>query len=235
MFDSGGLNIKPTGSMETMKEDMSGAAAVINAISALAQMEVEVNVIALAALAENMVSGLANHPGDILRMYNGKTVHVGNTDAEGRLVLADALAYAEKHFKPDAIIDVATLTGACVYAVGPFFNGLFTEDETMAKRVERAAQSSGDQVWRLPLTDDYKVMVKSDVADICNSGSRKYKAGATNGAVFLQHFVGEVPWVHLDIAATAFDVPDLPYVRSGATGAGTRLLIDFVRQWHQKV
>ena len=230
-FDSGGLNLKPTGYIETMKEDMAGAATVINAISVLAQMEVGVNVVAVAAMAENMVSGQANHPGDIITFYNGKTAVVGNTDAEGRLVLADALAYASKNFKPDAMIDVATLTGAVSHAVGPFFNGMLTQNEMLAEKVQAAAQSSGDAVWRLPLIDEYKVMVKSDVADLCNDGKTKYFAGPTNGACFLSNFVGETPWVHIDMASTAFDVPDVPYVRTGATGACVRLLIDFVRQW----
>ncbi len=230
-FDSGGLNLKPTGYIETMKEDMAGAATVMNAISVLAQLEVPVNVVALAAIAENMVSGGANHPGDIITFYNGKTAVVGNTDAEGRLVLADALAYASKNFKPTAMIDVATLTGAVSHAVGPFFNGLLTQDDSLALKIEEAAKTSGDSVWRLPLIDEYKVMVKADIADLCNDGKTKYYAGPTNGACFLSHFVGDTPWVHIDMAATAYDVPDLPYVRSGATGSCVRLLIDFVRQW----
>ena len=230
-FDSGGLNLKPTGYIETMKEDMAGAATVMNAISVLAHLEVPVNVVALAAVAENMVSGGANHPGDIITFYNGKTAVVGNTDAEGRLVLADALAYASKNFKPTAMIDVATLTGAVSHAVGPFFNGLLTQDDDLALKVQEAAKSSGDAVWRLPLVEEYKVMVKADIADLCNDGKTKYYAGPTNGACFLSHFVGETPWVHIDMAATAYDVPDLPYVRSGATGSCVRLLIDFVRQW----
>ncbi len=230
-FDSGGLNLKPGASMETMKEDMSGAASVINAIAALARLEVGVNVVALAAIAENMVSGMCNHPGDIVTFYNGKTAVVGNTDAEGRLVLADALAYATKHFKPDAMIDVATLTGAVSHAVGPFFSGLLTQNEMMAERVQEAAKTSGDYVWRLPFIDSYKKMVKADIADICNDGKTKYFAGPTNGACFLSHFVDTTPWAHLDIASAAFDVPDIPYYRNGATGAGTRLLIDFVLQW----
>ena len=230
-FDSGGLNIKPTGYMETMKEDMAGAAAVMNAMTVIAQLKPNVNVVGLAALAENMVSGSANHPGDILTFYNGKTAIVGNTDAEGRLVLADALSYASKHYKPIAMIDLATLTGSVAHAVGPFFSGLLTQNENLAKRVSQAAKTSGDAVWRLPLTEEYKVMVKSDVADICNDGKTKYYAGSTNGACFLSNFVGDTPWVHMDIAAASFNVPDLPYYRTGGTGAGTRLLVDFVMQW----
>ncbi|MCF7900262.1 leucyl aminopeptidase [Candidatus Babeliales bacterium] len=230
-FDSGGYNLKPTGYMETMKEDMTGAAGVINAIVALSELKPDVNVVALAPLAENMVSGNANHPGDIIRFYNGKTAMVGNTDAEGRLVLADALAYASKNFNPIAMIDIATLTGAASHAVGPFFSCVLTQNDSLATKVYEAGVTSGDATWRLPFIDEYKVMVKSDVADLCNNGKTKYYAGPTNGACFLSNFVGETPWVHLDIAPAAFDVPDTPYYRSGATGAGTRILIDFVMQW----
>lgn len=230
-FDSGGLNLKPTGYLETMKEDMNGAAAVINAIAALAELKPDVNVIAIAALAENMISGSANHPGDIIKFYNGKTGLVGNTDAEGRLVLADALSYASKHFKPTAMIDVATLTGAVAHATGPFFSGLLTQDDSLAERAEKAGISSGDFTWRLPLIDRYKKMVETDIADVCNDGKTKYFAGPTNAACFLSHFVGDTPWVHIDNAGTAFNVPDTSYYRTGATGSGTRLLIDFVLHW----
>lgn len=231
-FDSGGLNLKPTGYMETMKEDMTGAAAVINTMVAISQLKPDVNVVGLAAIAENMVSGEANHPGDIITFYNGKTALVGNTDAEGRLVLADALAYASKHFKPTAMIDVATLTGAVSHAVGPFFNGVLTQNDELAEKVKKAGESSGDATWRLPFIERYKKMVETPLADVCNDGKTAYKAGPTNGACFLSHFVGDTPWVHVDIAATAFDVPDTPYYRSKcATGSGTRLLIDFVMQW----
>lgn len=232
-FDSGGINLKPTGYLETMKEDMSGAAAVINAIVAISKFKPNVNVVAVAALAENMVSGNANHPGDIITFYNGKTAVVGNTDAEGRLVLADALAYTDKNFKPDAMIDVATLTGACSHAIGPFFSGLLTQDDKLAKTLEAVGKTSGDALWRLPLTDEYKAMVKSNIADLDNSGNRKYYAGATNGAMFLSNFVdSKTRWAHIDIAPSAFDVPATPYYKAGmATGAGTRLLIDFVLNW----
>lgn len=235
-FDSGGLNIKPTGYMETMKEDMTGSAAVINAIVAISQLKPDVNVVAVAALAENMVSGSSNHPGDIITFYNGVTAVVGNTDAEGRLVLADALAYASKHFKPTAMIDVATLTGAASHAVGPFFNCVLTPNDLLAEKVAQAGYSSGDATWRLPFIERYKKMVSSEIADICNDGKTKYYAGPTNGACFLSNFVGDTPWVHVDIAPTAFDVPDTPYYRPGsATGSGTRLLIDFVMQFKNKM
>lgn len=231
-FDSGGLNIKPTGYMEDMKDDMSGAAAVINTICAIAQLEAPVNVIAVAPLAENMVSSKCNHPGDILRFYNGKTALVGNTDAEGRLVLADGLAYAEKNYTPDVIIDLATLTGAAAHAVGPFFSCLLTQDDKLAKQLEKVAVTSGDALWRLPFIELYKKMVETSFADMCNDGKTKYKAGPTNGACFLSHFVEKTPWAHIDIAPTAFDVPDTPYYQNGGgTGAGVRLLIDFIMNY----
>lgn len=232
MFDSGGLSIKPANSMETMKDDMSGAAAVISALGLLAELQPAINIVGLAPLAENLPSGTATKPGDIVTFYNGKTAEVKNTDAEGRLVLADALSYAIKHYQLDAIIDLATLTGACAYSLGPFFSGLFSEHEELTARVTAAAEKSGDAVWRLPLTDDYKVAVKAKVADLCNIGAKQYQAGATTAACFLQHFVGEVPWVHLDIAGTAFSVPDVPYYRpESATGVGVRLLVELAMAW----
>lgn len=231
-FDSGGLSLKPAASMETMKEDMSGAAAVIGAMHALAQLKPDVNIIAITPLSENLPSGKATKPGDILRFYNGKTAEVKNTDAEGRLVLADALSYTVKHYKPDAIIDLATLTGACAYALGPFFSGMMSQHQEFADKVAQAGKISGDRVWPLPFDNDYKAAIKSDVADICNIGSSKYKAGAITAGFFLQNFVGDTPWVHLDIAGTAFDVPDISYYSTGATGVGVRLLVELAMKWH---
>jgi Leucyl aminopeptidase len=230
-FDSGGLSIKPALNMETMKDDMSGAAAVITTMEVLAHLKPDVNVVALAPLAENLPSGKATMPGDIVTFYNGKTAEVRNTDAEGRLVLADALSYAVKHYKPDAIIDIATLTGACAYALGPFFTGLMSQHDTLVKDIEISAQRSGDRVWRLPLHDDYQIAIRSDISDMCNIGAPKYMAGAITAAHFLKHFVGQTPWAHLDIAGTAFNVPDLPYYKQGATGVGVRLLVDLAMHW----
>ncbi|HTM05784.1 MAG TPA: leucyl aminopeptidase [Patescibacteria group bacterium] len=230
-FDSGGLSLKPAASMESMKDDMSGAAAVINTMEVIAQLKPNINVIALAPLSENLPSGKATKPGDILKFYNGKTAEIKNTDAEGRLILADALSYAVKHYKPDAIIDIATLTGACAYALGPYFTGLMSEHDDLVAKIEAASKKVGDPVWRLPMTGDYKKAIKSEVADICNIGDGRIKAGAITAAHFLQHFVGDTPWAHLDIAGTAFDVPNIPYFRSGATGAGVRLLIGVVMNW----
>lgn len=230
-FDSGGLSLKPAQYMETMKEDMSGAAAVLEAIDALAQLNPSVNIVVAMPISENLPSGKATKPGDIIRFYNGKTAEVRNTDAEGRLILADALSYVEKHYKPDAMIDVATLTGACAYAFGPFFTGMMSQHPDLEKKVQEAANRTGDRVWSLPFHDDYKPAIKSKVADICNIGNPAYRAGAITAGFFLQHFVETTPWVHLDIAGTAFDVPDISYYRAGATGAAVRLLIDVARNW----
>lgn len=230
-FDSGGLSLKPAQSMETMKEDMSGAAAVISAMEAIAQLKPDINIIAVAPLAENLPSGKATKPGDIVTFYNGKTAEVKNTDAEGRLILADALSYTVKHYKPDVMIDFATLTGACSYALGPFFSGMMSMHDDLVQKVQEASDRSGDRVWRLPLHDDYEPAIKSDVADLQNIGSQKYLAGAITAAHFLKHFVGDTPWVHLDIAGTAFNVPDMPYYRTGATGVGVRLMVDFAMNY----
>lgn len=231
-FDSGGLSIKPANHMETMKEDMSGAAAVIATMEALGQLKPAVNVIGIAPICENLPSGTAIKPGDIVRFYNGKTAEIKNTDAEGRLILADALSYAVKHYKPDAIIDVATLTGSCAHALGPFYCGLMSNHDDLVEKVNEASEVTGDRVWRLPLSDDYKPSIKSVVADICNIGSPKYLAGAITAALFLQNFVDDVPWVHLDIAGVAFDVPDIPYYRPhSATGFGVKLLTAVAMNW----
>ncbi len=232
-FDSGGLSLKPPQHMETMKEDMSGAAAVICAMKALAQLKPKVNIVAITALAENLPSGTATKPGDVVRFYNGKTAEIKNTDAEGRLVLADALAYAVKHYKLDMMIDLATLTGACAYALGAFYSGMMSMHDDAVAHVEDAAKSSGDRVWRLPLHDDYEAAIKTPMADICNIGKRQYMAGTITAARFLKHFVGDVPWVHLDIAGTAYNVPDMPYFKPGATGVGVRLLIDLAMNWQK--
>ncbi|MEX0940711.1 MAG: leucyl aminopeptidase [Candidatus Babeliales bacterium] len=231
-FDSGGLSIKPAQHMETMKEDMSGAAAVIGAMEAIAQLKPKVNVIGITPLSENLPSDKATKPGDIVTFYNGKTAEVKNTDAEGRLILADALSYAVKHYKPDAMIDIATLTGACAYALGPFFTGMMGKDNELLTRIKKAADISGDRVWELPFDDDYKKSIVSSVADICNIGKPAYQAGAITAGFFLSNFVGDTPWVHLDIAGTAFNVPDISYYeREGATGVGVRLFVELLLNW----
>src|SRR5579863_1738443 len=232
-FDSGGLSLKPAESMETMKEDMSGAAAVISAIDALAQLNVDVNIVAIAPTSENLPSGHATKPGDIVTFYNGKTAEIKNTDAEGRLILADALSYAVKHYKPDAIVDLATLTGACAYALGPIYSGLFSEHEELSEKLHAAADLSGDRLWRMPMGEDYKKAITSTVADICNIGSKQIRAGGTTAAHFLQNFVGDTAWAHIDIAGTAFDVPNISYFRPGGTGVGVRLLVSLAMNWNK--
>lgn len=230
-FDSGGLSLKPADFMETMKEDMSGAAAVICAIDALAQLDCPVNIIAIAPTSENLPSGKATKPGDIVTFYNGKTAEIKNTDAEGRLILADALSYAVKHYDPAVIVDLATLTGACSRALGPFYSGLFTEHDDVKERLFEAATISGDNLWQLPMGDDYKKAITSTVADICNIGTSKIAAGASTAAHFLQNFVDDTPWAHIDIAGTAFDVPNISYYRPGATGVGVKLLVALAMNW----
>ena len=232
-FDSGGLSLKPADSMETMKEDMSGAAAVLCAIDALAQLKPDINIIAIAPTSENLPSGKATKPGDIVTFYNGKTAEIKNTDAEGRLILADALSYAVKHYKPNIIVDLATLTGACARALGPVYSGLFSEHESLIKKLHEAGNISGDRLWQLPMGDDYKKAITSTVADICNIGSKQIMAGASTAAHFLQHFVDDTVWAHIDIAGTAFDVPNISYYRPGGPGVGVRLLIALAMNWQK--
>lgn len=230
-FDSGGLSLKPANSMETMKDDKSGAATVIATMKALAQLQPNVNIIAITPLAENMPGPKAAKPGDIFTFYNGKTAEVLNTDAEGRLILADALSYITAEYKLDALVDIATLTGACQYALGPFYCGLMSQHEELSQKVQQASLVSGDKVWPLPFHDDYKQAIKSEVADIKNVGDPRYMAGTVTAGFFLQNFVGDVPWVHLDVAGTAFNVPGISYLRSGATGFGVRLFIELAMNW----
>lgn len=231
-FDSGGLSIKPAEAMETMKDDMAGAAAVLATVNALAQLKCPVNVIGFLPLTENLPSGKATKPGDIIRFYNGKTAEIKNTDAEGRLILADALSYAEKHYKLDVIIDIATLTGACAMALGPHYTGLMSFNDQLVEKLMKMSDLSGDSLWRLPLPEDYKIAIRTPVADLANIGSKRYRAGATTAALFLAAFVEKTPWAHLDIAGTAFDVPDISYYRSeGATGVGVRLLVHLAMNW----
>lgn len=222
VFDSGGLSIKPAKGMETMKTDMAGAAAVFAALGAIAELGLEVNVTGIAPLAENMTGGAAQRPGDVFRARNGKTVEVLNTDAEGRLVLADGLSLAAEE-KPDLIVDVATLTGACQVALGLEVAGLFSNDDDAAARVDGAARRAGEKVWRLPLEQSYRKEIDSPIADIKNIGKRF--GGAITAALFLAEFVDERPWVHLDIAGPARSTNVSGYVGKGATGFAVRTLV----------
>ena len=227
-FDSGGISLKPSNSMTGMKFDMSGAAAVIAVMDIVAQLKPAVNVICAAPMVENMPSGKAARQDDVVTAMNGKTIEIKNTDAEGRLILADTLCYVEKNYKPDVMIDIATLTGACAYALGHFYSAVITPDNELATTLEAIGASTGDRVWQLPLDDDFKESNKSDIADVSNSGSSAYLAGTITAACFLQNFVDKARWAHLDIAGTAHDVPAINYVGKGSTGAGIRLLTEFV-------
>jgi leucyl aminopeptidase len=224
-FDSGGICIKPAEKMDEMKSDMSGGAAVMGAIMAAADLQIPVNVVSLIPATENMPSGSALKPGDVLKSYSGRTIEVTNTDAEGRLILADALTYASE-FKPAAIIDIATLTGACVVALGEDVAGMLGTDEKLKKDIKRAAQITGELVWELPLWENYSEMIKSDIADYKNSSGRA--AGTITAAVFLSKFVGDFPWVHLDIAGPAWISKDKPYIPKGASGVAVRLLVEYL-------
>jgi leucyl aminopeptidase len=225
-FDSGGISIKPSAGMQEMKMDMSGAAAVIEAVSAIAKLELPIEVLAVIPSTENMPSGTAIKPGDIITQLNGKTVEVNNTDAEGRLILADALAYAVE-LGADRIVDLATLTGAVLVALGSTYAGLISNDDAFAERVEAAAERTGELAWRLPLHPEYKDLTKGTAADLTNASSKR-KASTIYAGSFLEEFVDDKPWVHLDIAGTAWDV-GREYVGKGPTGYGVRLLIDLAR------
>jgi leucyl aminopeptidase len=225
-FDSGGISIKPAAGMQEMKMDMSGAAAVLETVSALAKLDVPIDVLAVIPATENLPSGTAVKPGDIITQLNGKTVEVNNTDAEGRLILADALAYAVE-LGADRIVDLATLTGAVLIALGSTYAALISNDDAFAAQVEAAAERTGELAWRLPLHAEYKELTKGTAADLTNA-SAKRKAGTIYAGSFLEEFVDGKPWVHLDIAGTSWDVAR-EYVGKGPTGYGVRLLIDLAR------
>jgi leucyl aminopeptidase len=225
-FDAGGLSLKTPQGMETMKYDMSGAAAVLGALRAVAQLELQVNVVGLIPAVENLPSGRAMRPGDVIGSRSRKTIEVLNTDAEGRLILADALNYAAR-FEPEALIDIATLTGACVVALGHHAIGLLGSDQALVEEIRVAAERCGERVWQLPLWDEYREQMKSEVADIKNTGGRA--AGTITAGIFLREFVGSVPWAHLDIAGTAWAEKAGPYQPAGPTGVGVRLFTEWVR------
>ncbi|NGX43548.1 MAG: Cytosol aminopeptidase [Chlamydiae bacterium] len=225
-YDTGGLNLKPTGSMETMKCDMSGAAVALGTIYAAATVKLKKNVTAVIPSTENSISAMSYKPGDVYTSYTGKTVEIGNTDAEGRLVLADALAYANKKLKPTRIIDFATLTGAVIISLGEETTGLMSNDEKLENAIKKAGEATFERVWSLPLFEEYKKQLKSDIADIKNVGQRG--AGAITAALFLQEFVGKTPWAHLDIAGTAYLSSARRYHPKNGTGVGVRLMIEFL-------
>lgn len=225
-FDSGGLNIKGAGSgIEMMKTDMGGAGATFGAVKAIAQLKPDVEVHFISAVTENMISGRAIHPGDILTASNGKTIEINNTDAEGRLTLADALVYTEK-LGVDAIVDLATLTGACVIALGDNIAGLWSPNDELANQLLQASEQSGEKLWRMPMEEKYFDSMKSGIADMKNTGARA--GGAISASLFLKQFVKETPWAHLDVAGPVWTDKENGYNGAGATGYGVRLLVDWV-------
>jgi leucyl aminopeptidase len=225
-FDTGGISLKPSAAMHEMKMDMSGAAAVLEAVAAIAELGPALELIAVVPSTENMPSGTAIKPGDVITQYNGKTVEVNNTDAEGRLILADALAYAVE-LGAERVVDLATLTGAVLVALGSTYAAVISNDDELAEAVEAAGEATGELVWRLPLHPEYKELTKGTVGDLTNA-SAKRKAGTIYAGSFLEEFVGEVPWAHVDIAGTAWDV-GRPYTGDGASGYGVRLLVELAR------
>jgi len=231
-FDSGGISIKPSNGMEDMKWDMGGAAVVIGLMKALAARKASVDVVGIVGLVENMPSGTAQRPGDIVTSMSGQTIEVLNTDAEGRLVLADVLWYAQDRFKPRLMVDLATLTGAVIVALGSHHAGLFANDDELAEQLMEAGRKSGDHLWRLPLGDVYDKDINSDVADMKNIGTAR-EAGSIIGAQFLQRFVNNVPWAHIDIAGVTWSKKDTPVNPKGGTGFGVRLLDTFLSDYFE--
>jgi leucyl aminopeptidase len=220
-FDTGGISLKPGAEMDEMKFDMSGAASVLGVFRTLAELRPTINVVGLIPATENMPDGLAVKPGDVVTSMSGQTIEILNTDAEGRLILCDALTYAER-FKPRAVIDIATLTGACVIALGAVRSGLFASDDTLAQALHQAGEDSGDLCWRMPLDDAYAEGLKSRFADVANIGGRA--AGSVTAAKFLQRFASQYPWAHLDIAGTAWKSG----AAKGATGRPVALLVHYL-------
>jgi leucyl aminopeptidase len=227
-FDSGGISLKPGAKMAEMKFDMSGGAAVIEAVAAIATMQLPVKLVAVVGATENLPSGHSVKPGDIVTAANGKTIEVNNTDAEGRLVLADCLCHARAE-GAERMIDLATLTGAVIVALGSTYSGLMSNDEELAERVVAAGERTGEIVWRLPLHEEYDQLVKGKYGDLDNAPEAR-KAGTIVGAAFLSNFVDGVPWAHLDIAGSAWDL-DRAYVGKGASGYGVRLLVELAKSY----
>jgi leucyl aminopeptidase len=228
-FDTGGINLKPTGSLEQMKMDMAGGAAVAATLISASQLNIPLHIMGAIPLVENMVSGQATRPGDIVKSYSGKTVEIGNTDAEGRLILADTCAYIIKRYAPSILIDLATLTGACMVALGEQIAGLFTADEPLRSLICQAGEKSFERCWPMPLPDDYRDRLKSDFADMQNIGKSRY-GGAIIAALFLSHFTEGVRWAHIDIAGPAYIKKASDYGGAGGTGFGVRLLHELFRQ-----
>ena len=226
-YDAGGLNLKPAEGLKDMKSDMAGAAAVAGILYNVGQIQPDMRVVGIMPLVENMPSGRALRVGDVLKSHSGKTIEVGNTDAEGRLILADALSWGSETYKPDLMIDLATLTGACMVALGQDIAGVFSLDEKLGKAIKLASEKVHERCWPLPMPEDYKAHLKSDIADIANVAGHRW-GGASTAALFLSEFVGKSRWAHIDIAGPAFTRKDTPYTRPGGTGFGVRLLCDLL-------
>ena len=226
-FDTGGISIKPSGNMHEMKHDMSGAATVVGAMQAVGKLDLPIHVVGIIAAAENMPGGRAYRPGDVIRSMSGKTIEIMNTDAEGRVVLADALHYARSEFDPDAMVDLATLTGACVVALGPWATGVFSRDDALVAELVKSGEATGETMWRMPLFDEHERAMKSTVGDLKNSGARD--AGASTAAGFLAAFAGKGSWAHLDIAGTGWGNASDGYNVPGATGVGVRTLLEWLQ------
>ncbi|MFA6888408.1 MAG: leucyl aminopeptidase [Candidatus Woesearchaeota archaeon] len=228
-FDSGGINLKPTGSIENMKEDMTGAAIVLKTIQTAAELKMPLNLITIIPTVENMPSGTAIKPGDIVKASNGKTVEIMSTDAEGRLILADALHYVTK-YKPEEIIDVATLTGAAFVALGRSVSPIMSNTQEMVDTMITAGTETFERCWQLPLFEDFSESIKGDVADIKNLGGPKGEAGTITGGVFLKEFVGDTKWLHIDIGGTSWTEGESDYIQKGSTGVGVRLLVKYLEK-----
>ncbi|MBI5741082.1 MAG: leucyl aminopeptidase [Nitrospirae bacterium] len=226
-FDSGGISLKPSEGMEKMKYDMAGGAAVLGIIKAASEMKMPVHLIGILPAAENLPGGSASKPGDVVKALGGKSIEIISTDAEGRLAVADAIDYA-KRFRPSAIIDIATLTGACSIALGHEAMAMMGNDEALMEKMKKASEETSERVWQMPIFEEYKDYIKSDIADMKNTSGRS--GSLVSSACFLSEFAGDTPWIHLDIAGTAWTDKDRPYIPKGATGIGVRLLLNFLKQ-----
>jgi leucyl aminopeptidase len=233
-FDTGGISLKPPANMDEMKMDMSGGSVTIGTLSAAAALKIPLNIVGLIPASENMPSGTAIKPGDILKSMSGKTIEVLNTDAEGRLILADALTYAAR-YKPKAVIDLATLTGAVIVALGHEAAAVVGNNDELATCLQQCGEVTGEKLWPLPMWPEHEKAMESDIADLKNIASPGFGAGTITGGAFLKAFVGEFPWCHLDIAGTSWSGKDKPYTPKGASGFGVRLLIRFLEQEAKKV
>lgn len=223
------MNLKPSASIEDMRSDMAGAASCLYAIRAAAQLKLKKNIIAVIPLCENMLSNKSYRAGDVFTAYNGKNVEVGNTDAEGRLILADAVAYAEKALKPDYIVDIATLTGACLVCFGELIAALLSNDDALADMIYNSGEATGEKVWRLPMDKGYEELIKSDIADFKNTGHGR-NAGTIVGATFIKKFIKDVAWAHIDIAGTSWFSKARGYKPKYATGYGVRLFVELFKR-----